>query len=203
MSEKEINEKKFLRKWIIIVINIILCVSLFSTVFYVFSVIMIPTAKEYDDPNTDDQESFPWNPSVYTELDKVLRLYFSALLRHLSLFTFYVNTAVMITWVSRIFYLVFIYSIRNTLLEREKFGIHNYVEFGIGSIIGSILYISGTTYFRELPDASIAIVYLTIASVILYSYHPHLGLFVAIKNRIEKGISPESHTTDKKHTEIP
>jgi hypothetical protein len=57
--------------------------------------------------------------------------------------------------------------------------------------------ITGTTGFRELPQASMAILYLSIASVVLYSYHPHLGLFVAIKNRIEKGISSEKQSQSK------
>jgi hypothetical protein len=176
-------------QWIINVINLIIVVSLFITVFHVLSVIFIPNANEYDDPSTNIQETFPWNPPLFKDPDKVLKLYLNSLLRHISLLNQHVSTVVLLTWVGRIFFLVFISNIKNTIQKKEKFGIHNYVEFGIGSIVGSIIYLTGTSYIREQPSAAYAIFFLSISCIVLYSIHPHIGgLFQAIKKRIEKGI---------------
>lgn len=134
-------------------------------------IFVLPKGFEYDDPNTEIDESFPWDPDVRTNLGKVLELLLMGILRHVATLTTHINSQTLASLVSRAFFVLFIREIRAVYLT-GKIGIHHYVEWGIGSMIGALMYIMSSDYIADLRGISILSLSISIACVILYLIHP-------------------------------
>lgn len=168
-------------------LNLLFLLAILSTSFLMVYRFTIPTPIEYDDPDTADiQESFPWNPNILSNSTGVLKLFFMGFLRHIALLPQNVGTIELISMVGNVFLVLFIYSIRKTFLASPSLGIHNYVEWGIGSIVGAIIYIAGTNYVRREIDVGIAVILLSVACLVLYIVHPRSELTKRIRTSKRK-----------------
>jgi len=173
-------------KWLL---NFLLIIAVLSSFVFITWHFFLPTPDEYNDPTTSVEESFPWEPNIFSSnsnFTRALNLLVMGILRHIALLPQRMRTVELISMVGYTFLVMFINSIRKTFLSQKKLGIHNYVEWGIGSIVGGIIYVVGTTSVRSIPDVAFAAVCFSIACVILYLIHPHVGLFHALKEKIQK-----------------
>lgn len=165
-------------------LNILLILAILSTILFLAYSFVIPSPGEYDDPETDLQESFPWNPNIFQEFNSVTYLLGMGMLRHMAFFPSYVTAVTLISMVARVFFVLFINRIRKTFLNGEEIDISKYVEWGIGSIVGAIIYIAGTVSAKTYTDVALATLLLSSACLILYLLHPDYGFLIALKERI-------------------
>ena len=173
---------------------LVLAVVIAASLIAVLSMFIFPLSYEYDDPNTAVEETFPWNPNIFTNGKKVLSLFVMGMLQHIATLPEHMRSATIISLVGYVFVTIFIYRIRRTFLDFlngkvPQIGIHNYVEWGFGSIIGAIIFITGiVSDVADLASATSGIFWLSISALVVYIIHPHLRLLRAIKDRINPRI---------------
>jgi len=170
-----------------ILLSFVLIVAILSSLAFVAYQLILPDADEYDNPETPVQESFPWNPNIFTNGSDVVYLLSMGILRHVSILPQHITSSTLIVMVGYIFVTMFIYRVRKTFLqlerERRELGIHHYVEWAIGSIIGAIISLAGIVRL-DIGNITSGILWLSISVLIVYIIHPRLGLLFAIKSRI-------------------
>lgn len=165
------------------ILSILMILLLFTTIFVIGSALLLPTANEYDDPNTEEiNESFPWNPNIFTDFDGVKELFIAGFLRHISTLPEHLNLYHIINFSSYVFFLIFIHGVKQEIKNNQKFEIHQYAEWGIAAIVGSIMSVVRTLGGRDISDVATATILLSISALLLYLIHPKNW----IKSFIEK-----------------
>jgi len=187
-------------RWVIkLLLNFLLILIIVATVAFVTNRFFIPAPDEYDDPSTEDiQESFPWNPNIMTDGLRVLQLFGMGALRHLAILPQHVTTINLISMIGYVFFVLFIYGMRETFESGKEIGIDRYVQWGIGSIIGAIIYLGETVSLRSAGDTSIAILWFSVACVIRYVIHSRYGILLPLQERIRGTKKTEKRAGKKK-----
>ena len=181
------------------ILSILMILLLFTTIIVIISALIMPSASEYDDPNTQVNESFPWNPSIFNNSGRVLELFIAGFLRHISILPEHLNLFHIINFSSYVFFLIFIYGVKQELENKKKFQMHNYAEWGIAAIIGAIMSLVRTLDTRDINDVTAATVLLSISAVILYLVHPKNWVKSFLEkylNRIKSQKNPENLEKD-------
>lgn len=185
------------RSAIILFLNFILLLTIFTACVTAFYRLVIPTASEYDDPNTATQESFPWNPNIMSNFTGVVSLMEMGILRHVALFPENVSTIGLISLVGYVFLIMFVLSIREKVEHNEDFDIATYVQWGIGSIIGAMIFITGTINLESVSQIAVATITLSGACLILYLIHPKEGLFKALRAKTKDSDDKDKETPEE------
>lgn len=160
---------------------------LFTTVVVIGSALLLPTANEYDDPNTVGvNESFPWNPNIFTDFDRVKELFILGILRHISTLPEHLNLYHIINFSSYVFFLIFIYGVRQEIKNNRKFQIHQYAEWGIAAIVGSIMSVVRTLGVRDISTVATATILLSISALLLYLIHPKNWIKIFFEKYLER-----------------
>lgn len=155
------------------ILSVLMILLLIATAFVVVSAIFLPTAVEYDDPTTEEiNESFPWNPDIFSDFEGVWNLYIKGLLRHISTLPEHLNLSTIINISSYAFYLIFIYGVRKEFKPNAKFQIHQYAEWGIAAIIGTIMSIVRTFKMSQITEVTSAVMIFSLSALLLYLMHP-------------------------------
>lgn len=164
-------------------LNFLLAIAIASTVAFVLFQFFLPTASEYDDPTTEIQESFPWEPDIFKNGAGAWHIFKRAVVRHWATLPEHMTATVLITGIGLAFATLLIYDMRETfVVRRDPIELSHFVKWGICSVIAAIIYVAGKTSIHKAPEVTLLVIGLSLGAFILYAIRAGILKKSEVKN---------------------